>query len=366
MNVVATNAEREPTSTPSSAPASAPASAPQALARETEELSTEESAWLEAYRNNEVQNDSPTEVVETAPDGTEVPVEIRPGEKEDPDEVSLQNGQLVDRSGKRVPKVVPHAALHSEREGHKATKAKLTETQNQLSTILELLQKNPLQPAAAPKAQAEVDPLDEDDISPADDLLGAFAQMQRRQKAMTAKQLKQNQDSAASTQFRTVLSTYEADAAQMRQAEPSFNDAYEFWQAQVKAEYSARGVPEEELEKAVQLDELAIVKGAVNSKKRPAEMIYKLAVARGFSPAAKPNGKHPPPQVNAEAAEQIARIEAGKKANASLGDLPGRPGEGLTGKAVAEMSQAQFDKFYDEMSRKDPEKLTRLLNGTER
>lgn len=344
-----------------------PALSPSIPEVESDELSAAELASLEAYRLNTIPTaGNPPEVVEKTAEG-EKKVETRPAEKADPDEVTLQNGELVDSSGKKVSKVVPHGALHSEREGHKATKKELQETKTQLGLIMELLQKNGLPAGKVPEKTPEAasDPLSEPDININDDFLGAMAQMQRRQNAMTKKQLEQASASEATNQFKTVLSTYSADAARARQEDPAWNDAYTFYETQVRARYEALGVSGEDLNKAVQLDELNVVRSAIARRMSPADTIKKLAIAGGYSPKApepKPNGKAP----NPAAVEQIRQISNGQAQHQSLSDMAGQAGEGLTGAKVANMSEAEFDRLYDKLEREDPKQLERLLNGTYR
>ncbi len=114
-------------------------------------------------------------------------------------------------------------------------------------------------------------------------------------------------------------------------------------------------------------EEKWVVKNARKQNKSPAEAIYKLARARGFTPqapaapqpaakvpAVDPNARTTPPPptppARAVAPNVVAELDAlrnARDAGVSLSDGGGSPGNALTAESLLQMSDGEFQEYMD-------------------
>jgi hypothetical protein len=86
-------------------------------------------------------------------------------------------------------------------------------------------------------------------------------------------------------------------------------------------------------------EERGLVAQAFRSRRSPAQMLYNLAVARGFTAPAPSSAT----QQQADPAQKVEQIARGQRvAGASLSGAGGSSGEGLTADALANMSEEEF------------------------
>lgn len=344
-----------------------------------DELTAEELAYLNSGGQTDVPAPQVQEEQEPAPQqetvSAEPNTETPSAPEEDDDGDALPNGirivevngrqRLVGADGKFV-RSVPHAALHKERERRKATETelhKMREAQARLDERLAILNE-----AMKPKpAEKEKTPLEEDDINPNEDPLGALAQSQRRLKFVVEQQNKASEETRAQSEARQVFEgvqrTYREDAARLVQANPAFKDAYAFLMKMRDAEYQALGVTDPaQRAAAIARDEAQIVIDAVKGGRSPAETIFAIAQARGFTPAAAPapNGQMKPTASATQATAKLQQLKAGQAAAQTLSGTGGSPHEGLTAESLANMSQTDFDAMVDKLT---PAQQRQLLGG---
>ncbi len=275
----------------------------------------------------------------------------------DPDK-SLAADKAGDR-GKEPEKMVSLAALHEERATRKARDADLRKAQTELAelkgkfSIIERLNLPPGEndPAAAVKP------------TPEEDIFGAVKATDE-----TVAQLQKRLDDAdaatkAATEQTTFVNNYKADAAKFEATKPDFKKAYDFILNSRAEELKAIGYDTPEaLHNALNADEFAIAEMAFSKGKSPAEMLYALAVQRGYKTAAAPvdpaAGDAKPGE--GSAAERLDTIAAGQAANKSLSNLGGEaPGGEMTAAQLIAMPMAEFEAWTE----KNPAKAKRLMGG---
>lgn len=353
----------------SSAPTPSPTPA---VEGSSDDLTPDEQAWLAAYEANTPLPTSETVVSTRKEDGSEAVVAVAQPPAPAP---SPAEGEVVEEvpgpDGKKR-QMVPHGALHAERETHKATKAKLQSAEEKLALALEVLARHNSLPAPQPPAKGEdgkpVDPWDEPDVDKEKDPLGAIDQMHRRLKVARQSQLEAQSAQLTEARLQTVESQYKLSAVNFAMKEPSFSDAYNHWIGQQEARYEALGLTNPEMRaKQIAIDELNIVKGALQRKADPAGVIFALAKAGGYvykAPEPKPNGAAKPNGGANPAAQQIRDLDAAKQANATLSSMGGgapRP------KHPGEMSEAEFDAYVTKLEKEGKEdELQRFLSGAHR
>jgi hypothetical protein len=345
-----------------------------------DELTAEELAYLNSGGQTEVP--APVVQEEQQPEVQQETVSAQPNtetpspDTEEDDGDALPNGiriitddqgrqRLVNAEGKFV-RSVPHAALHKERERRKATEGelqKMREAQARLDERLAILNE-----ALKPKpVEKEKTPLEEDDINPNEDPLGALSQLQRRNQFLMEERKQSAQETKAQTEARTafegVQRTYREDAARVLAANPAFKDAYTFLMKGRDAEYAALGMTDPaQRAAAIARDEAQIVIDCVKGGRSPAETIFAIAKARGFTStaAAAPNGQMKPTASATQATAKLQQLKAGQTAAQTLSGTGGSPHEGLTPESLANMSQADFDAMVEKLS---PAQQRQLLGG---
>jgi hypothetical protein len=272
--------------------------------------------------------------------------------------------RLVNAEGKYV-RSVPHAALHKERERRKAVEAeyaKARESQARLDERLAILNEA-LKPKEEPKAPPN--PLEEPDIDPNEDPLGALAQAQKRVNFMRDQQARSMEESRAHSEarqtFARVQADYRADAARLMAVDPAFKDAYAFLVNMRHAEYEALGVTDvNERNAAIARDEADIVINAIKAGRPPAEAVYAIAKARGFkpvAPAAPAAGGMRPTASATQATAKLQQIREGQAASQTLSHAGGSPDVTLTAESLVAMSEDEFSVLFDKLSKEQQREL---------
>lgn len=287
-----------------------------------------------------------------------------------PEGVTIRVGKdgrprLVGPDGKFV-KSVPHSALHKERERRKQTRAELEELKvkyaradERLAILNDAVLGKSQQNGQQQQQEQPKNPLDEPNINPDEDLLGAFRQMQRRTSFLQQQQSQFTQAQTARDAFSQVTQNYHADAQRVMQEKPDFRDAYTHLVETRMKELEFLGMTDPEQRKQTVIREEAdIVISAMKSGKSPAEVIYNFAVARGFRPNAAPpaNGAGAPSQ-KTPAQQKIEQVRNGQNAAQTLSNTGGASHEGLTMAGLANMSDDEFARVVDTMSKSQLEQF---------
>jgi hypothetical protein len=103
-------------------------------------------------------------------------------------------------------------------------------------------------------------------------------------------------------------------------------------------------------------EEKGLVAQALKAKKSPAQVIYALAQARGFSGSSAASSPNPAPTPN-PAAQKLENIKLGQQKTVLLSNVGGSPGEGMSIEALVNMSDEEFHKKVGHLSRNQLRKL---------
>jgi len=326
-----------------------------------ESFTPEEQAAFEAYERGEERSsaapaapEAPEGVVaggEPAPAATAAP-EAAPGEVVDPE---ADAGSADDNKGK----FVRHGAFHQERERRKAVEKELTDLREKfargderLRVITEAMQ---ARPAAQQETQAEPPKV----IDPKEDIFGAYEQLKSELEALKGGVQQETARQRQEREAGEVITDYKADLNRFASSEPAFADAFRHVMQSRAAEYAALGVPEAQIRQALANDEFQVAVQARQQSVSPAERIFQIAKARGFTPKAAEPAPAATPAAPAEtAAARAERVAAGQAGpGKSLSAAGGAPAGEVTFEMLAQMNEADFEAF----ALKNPRKLAKLM-----
>lgn len=261
-------------------------------------------------------------------------------------------------------RMVPHRALHGEREEHKKTKADLATMREQhlvgstrLKTLFEMAGVDPdtLKPTGKPQSQAN--PLEEKTIAFTEDPIKAFEQMERRQAYVIAQLSERGKTVDGLNQRLENQSEAEATKAWVQEdfrafvgKEPTFGMAYNHLIEAIKQELLIGGTPEAEINQEIEQRQRDFLRSARAQNKSAADMIFKLAQVKGFKKPeimigkdGKPTLKQKGPAAGTQAAaEQLTNIKKGQEASASLSKSGGGATEELTLARLATMDEDSY------------------------
>jgi hypothetical protein len=272
---------------------------------------------------------------------SELPAENNEAENEGGQQEGQQTEQTEQPEAKK-DNLVPHQALHEQRERRKAAekKARDLEIENakfrERFTILENLQGKD-EPKGPPK--------------PEEDIFGAFEHVSKSLETVQ----KQLADGEAAkkheTQLNELVGHYRNDAAKFTASTPDFKEAYNHLLQSRARELQALGYDTPaELEKALQNEEMSIAMMAFEKGKSPAEVIYSLAKERGY--------KKTDPKAAGEA--KLDAIERGSGLNKSLSSTAGTSGDDeMTAERLLAMPNDEFESWCE----KNPQKAKRLMGA---
>jgi hypothetical protein len=264
------------------------------------------------------------------------PVDGRTGGESDienPDELVTLGPDGKPRDGKG--RFVPHQAFHEVREKYKATRDELQTTREKMARADERLNVlNDILGQADRPAQAA-----QEEINPDTDPIGALNHAMRKIQALESQLTESKQQSEARENSKAMQDAYLRDAQSYLTETPDFKDAYGYLMSSRHQELEAAGVHDVmQRNRLIAQEERSIVQNAFQSRLSPAQMLHKIAIARGFKPASVP--------AKDAANDPMKRIgelaQAQKTAGASLTNAGGTSGEGLTLAALADMDEEQF------------------------
>lgn len=236
--------------------------------------------------------------------------------------------------------LVPHQALHEQRERRKAAEKRSRELEienakfRERFSIIEKLQGKD-EPKGAPK--------------PEEDIFGAFEHLSKNLETVQ----KQLADGEAAkkheTQLNELVSHYRHDAAKFETANPDFKAAYNHLLQSRARELQALGYDTPaELQKALQNEEMSIAMMAFEKGKSPAQVIYDLAKERGYKKA----------DAKADGEAKLDAIERGAGLNKSLSSTSGASGDDeMTAERLLAMPNDEFEAWCE----KYPQKAKRLM-----
>jgi len=220
--------------------------------------------------------------------------------------------------------MVPHQALHAERERGKQARAELEQMrrnfaalQAQQAEILQTLQQQ----------NARQQPLPPDPVA---DPLGrgmyetAELRKQVEDLARVHKQtIEQQQQERQAQQF---VANVRAADAEFHTRQPDSHEAFNYLKRTKQAEYEAGGMSAAEAQQRILYDEAQLCASAMQRGENPAEVVYNIAKAAGYTPAT----------------EKLAMQAAGQKATAPTGGQGNRGGGRLSLDALLKLTGDDF------------------------
>lgn len=244
-------------------------------------------------------------------------------------------------------RMVPHAALHAEREGRKADRAELAAAKARLAQIDELRQRIAAPPAAAPApvVPSVATPSVEGQAPPAEvpGLAHLQQQLDNLQRARDADV--QHQNLAAIDQHETQLITAEVHRsdAEFTARQPDYPMAVQHLVQSRARELQRYGHDAASIHQIIQDEALELSKTAIQLGMSPAEMAYQVAQDRGWAGATTTQAA---PQN--EASRMLDAIAAGQKGSKSLGAMSGgAPASQIGADAIGQMTEAEFARLYE-------------------
>lgn len=293
-----------------------------------ENLSAEDQAAMDAMRAADSQPD-PQAGQPQEPSGTPEPAEG-----------DAQAGADAETKPQQQ-KMVPHAALHEEREMRKAAeRSREEERQRWEQRFEQLLQRMPpgqQAPAQPAGQQPEIPAFEADPVS---HIVGTLKQQgANQQQIMQALQAHAAQ--AQQQQLVTQLQNWAVGQETEFAAEnPDYSSATDWFKANRRAELRAIGMPADQVEQQLHRDRLEIAAMANQRSMSFPRVVMDMARARGYTP--KPAEAAAP--AAPDAAEKIAAVAAGQQQSRSLGNARGTAPAPMTAARLLEMSDNDFEK----------------------
>lgn len=240
---------------------------------------------------------------------------------------------------------VPLAALQEERAARQAERDENRVLQERMNQFLQwqMQQAQQQQPQQPQEEQIQIPAFVDD---PEGHINGLRAQVQRELDALRHQSAQQQQHVQVSAQQQQLAIEVNAAEATFRQAEPNYDAALNHFNAVKVAEYMAFGFSELQARQQLSRDYQGIALGAKQTNKNPAEVVFNIAKALGFkpaAPAAAPGNGAPPAGAPKKAPTSLSTLPA-------AGTAPDEKGP-MSAKQVAQMSNEEFDKFFEEMAR---------------
>jgi hypothetical protein len=225
-------------------------------------------------------------------------------------------------------KTVPHGAFHEERERRKALQRELEEARRERAVLNDRFER-----LFAAQKQAEAPQYRDPEKDP--DPLTAMQhndQINRQRLEAMQQQLAQDNERRQHEFYESqVIAWGQERANEYRQEVPDFDDAYQHIRMVRANELHAIGYNVAEIKQALRNDELGIINEAGKRGRNPAEIVYNMAKAAGYT------GKKP-----AQDAEQkIEQLQKGQQAAKTVGN--GAASSGWpTAEQIADMSEDDF------------------------
>lgn len=157
------------------------------------------------------------------------------------------------------------------------------------------------------------------------------------------------QRSQLENQVNTLAQTVRAHVSEFTQRQPDYKDAFGHLVQQRRNELTMQGFTPEQVAQQLSVDEHAVAITALQNGKNPAEVLYGLAISRGYKkaePQQQPVQATPvvPPVVQAQ--PNLSTIAAGQQAAKSLGGAAGAaPPQALSPQEIVSLSDAEWEKL---------------------
>lgn len=264
------------------------------------------------------------------------------------DVAEVDTGDTGDVEDQPRQSMVPHKALHAEREKRKALEKELADAREFRIRMEERIRYVQEQDAAKAKAN---EPEPEAIPDPDEDVFAATKYALKQNEELKRQIAQQQRESTEDAQRREMFTRTQAHEVEFRKATPDYDNAV----------LHLRQIRERELEELfkitdpgqraqiVQREALQIAQSALSQGRSPAEVAYTMAKLRGYQP----------PVAATASQDGEDRMERAKSASKSLSSVGGAPTGPMTAERLSKMSMKEFMDY----ERKNPEKVRALMGG---
>ena len=242
-------------------------------------------------------------------------------------------------------KHVPLGALHEERARRKQAQAELQAVKEKLDKYDASLQAYQAKQNAPKVPDYEEDPLGH--IKHQQDQL-----LQKQQQEDEQRKHQETQTQAQRKQLADLdnfLGEYKQAVSEYEEAQPEVMKAYDFLIEDRAAEYQAIGLTKAQAYQEVHKEEVRIASQAFSQGKNPAEVMYNLAVRRGYKAA---EVAPPVPPINKDL-DKIKTVKAGVAESKTIAGAAKTKSSSLTADElfdkITDPDDTESDKFWDNM-----------------
>lgn len=237
-------------------------------------------------------------------------------------------------------KVVPHQALHEERQRRKEAQAeiaRLRQEQAQRDAILsERL--NQLYQASQPQPQLRDPQQDPDPLAAmAHNQQLTLQQLADLQKRVATEDWQRQQAQAA----QQLVGWAQQQAVEFKAEKPDFDQAYNHVKSIRMGELQAMNLSPQQIAQTLYQDEMWVLQHAAQSGKNPAEILYNMAERTGYKLK----------QEQAPAEQKMETLQKGTQAAKTLGS-GGAPAGTPTPEQIANMNDEEFEKLKADLRAK--------------
>lgn len=239
----------------------------------------------------------------------------------------------VEQVQERTQKMVPHAALHAEREARKADRAELVAAREQLSQLQAI--RDRIAAARAAPVEPEAPQAEPEDPTGIKHLQSRLSQLEG---GFRERQTQEADQGVAQQESQILYSGLMQSEAAFRAQTPDY-DAAATHLAQSRArQLQMMGFQPHEVQQTIADEVLQITRAAIEQGREPAELAYQWAQTYGYSPQAKQEQAVNP---------MLAAIAQGQKNSRSLSNgRGGTSASDVNANAVAAMNDAEFEALY--------------------
>jgi hypothetical protein len=338
-------------------------------------LNAEEQAQFDAMRSSGSNIDSPSQLVDPleqpaattitpVADATLAPEPALQGEQDDPDVETIKDASGADvldaKTGKPQKRVSFHKYQRLEQRYNELElkQGKTAEERARIDERLKIINEALTTPAPA-EPEVDQDPRPDPEVNIFEYVKWQERQLDREREARTnlEQSWKDERDEGQ------MASSYRQDANRFASSEPNFGRAYHFLLSLRQNQLKAGGWTDQtKIDQQIVKEERGLVRNALKENASPAQRLFEMAKAAGFTPLAPepaaqplvpgtPLGEVAKPAAAAAAAkpaipsvsEQVALAAKGAEAALSLSNAGGAPVEQLTAAKLLAMDPDDFD-----------------------
>lgn len=252
----------------------------------------------------------------------------------------------VAETPERRQTMVPHAALHEERERRKASDARLALLEERTNLLLQNIGRAP-QPVAAPDSNAQPEIVVPDErADPVGHIIAKLQVQERELQTLRGGSQQQREAQQQAMVINAIQTQARALEGEFKQATPDYDAAIEFLVAKDSEELKALGYTDPAQRDAIIRQKgLQIAADAIQNRANPAERLYAIAKLRGFTGT--PAAEETEQTAQNGAAQRIATIANGQRQSRTLSGARGAAPQAMTASRLLEMSDADFSRALE-------------------